>query len=293
MPVAVRSRGERSRAEARRRTSPGFPARSRPSRSPHAGSRRPPGAAPARARTKAAAGAACGDASWATDREKRRGCRQATRRDHVRDHLDGVVLDDPHVGETRGIDAVEEAPTPGPCTSSPTKSSSGWAAAMVAVVSPMPKPISRTTGARRPNTPRSRAAPAQTGCRSRAAACRGRAAAPGTSGPGAGRSCGSGDARGSARSVPVDRHCAVRAPYAAIRRRSAGARRFAACRRLAACTRRRACCRPSTAPARRSTRIRLPAQRLADAIARDLPHRDLVVAVRGAEIGDGDVLPIR
>ena len=47
---------------------------------------------------------------------------------------------------------ASNAPTPGACTSMPRKSCSGRAAAISAVVSPMPKPISRMTGARRPNT---------------------------------------------------------------------------------------------------------------------------------------------
>jgi hypothetical protein len=45
---------------------------------------------------------------------------------------------------------LSSAPTPGSCTSQHRKSVSGSSAAMWAVASPMPKPISSTSGASRP-----------------------------------------------------------------------------------------------------------------------------------------------
>ena len=41
--------------------------------------------------------------------------------------------------------ALSRLPTPGPCTSTAMKSTSGRALAMATVVSPMPEPISRTS----------------------------------------------------------------------------------------------------------------------------------------------------
>ncbi len=48
--------------------------------------------------------------------------------------------------------SFSSAPTPGSCTSTPRKSSSGRCEAISAVVAPIPKPISSTRGAARPNT---------------------------------------------------------------------------------------------------------------------------------------------
>ena len=67
------------------------------------------------------------------------------RRESWRDDLDRVVPDHAHVGERERIDLLQQAPTPGACTSTPRKSSCGCACAIAAVVSPMPKPISSTT----------------------------------------------------------------------------------------------------------------------------------------------------
>ena len=52
----------------------------------------------------------------------------------------------------RSSSSLSSPPTPGACTSTARKSCSGIACAMAAVVSPMPKPISRIRGALRPKT---------------------------------------------------------------------------------------------------------------------------------------------
>ena len=181
----------------------GFPARTPPSRSRRAGSRRARAAARARARTPAAAAAACGGASSATDRERRRGCRRATpaessrrrprprragSRARWRGRAASTALQQRAHARRVHLDAEEVVAPDAP-------------AAIAAVVSPMPKPISSTTRRARGRTPRveveRRRRERQR--RSAAAARRARAAAPATSGPGAARSCGSGGGAGPPR----------------------------------------------------------------------------------------------
>src|SRR5450830_9234 len=67
-------------------------------------------------------------------------------RQHVVDDFDRVMLQDADVAQTALTHLLEQAPTPGSCTSQHRKWVSGISAAMWAVASPMPKPISSTTG---------------------------------------------------------------------------------------------------------------------------------------------------
>ena len=185
------------------------------------------------------------------------------------------------------------APTPGPCTSSPRKSCCGWAAAMAAVVSPMPKPISRMTGARRPNT----AAKSSGSCAY---------AMPNRGSSVSSARCCAGDMRPWRRTKLRTGRCAGAVPTGPATVTARGARRNAAIgvgqpvldgSRLVGTLRRVFDDdRVVALPLHRHVtplRIRLPAQFLADSVARDEPHRDFVVAVRGAEIRDGHVLAVR
>ncbi len=86
---------------------------------------------------------------WVGKEEVDRG--EAFVRDHALQHLDGVVPDHSQIVQAERLDPVEEAADPGPWTSTAMKSASGCAWAMAAVVSPMPEPISSTSGAVLPN----------------------------------------------------------------------------------------------------------------------------------------------
>ena len=156
---------------------------------------------------------------------------------------------------------------------------SGCAAAMAAVVSPMPQPISSTTGADRGRTPRrSRAAPRDTACRSAAASSSSARCCAGDKRPWRSTKlriarC----ARVAASACPCEAAPSTRRRASAGRRASrssAAARRcparwYSIARRSASCPR-----RGDVAPAAVGAQHAI----LAHVIARHAPQRDLVVA---------------
>ena len=197
---------------------------------------------------------------------------------------------------------------PGPCTSIPRKSSSGCACAIAAVVSPMPKPISSTRGARRPNA-RSK---------SSGESCQGK---PKRGSSVSSARCCAGDMR-PCRSTKLrtGRRCAIdvaapdalgseaTSPAGTSRRhgsRHGGGKRIQSASEILTLITLAFCCPagvysiarvPSVLPRRRRVNpllARAPGVRLVDAIFRHPPDHDLVRAALRAEVGGDEVLPVR
>ena len=177
-------------------------------------------AARARARTPAAAAGACGAASWATGRERRRGRRQATRA-----AIMCATTSTASWRITRTLAsparrcASSSAPTPGPCTSMPMKSALAAAPRRSPRSSRPCRNRSRAPPARaRPNVrSKSSSAAAYVDAVARPQPRRARATAPATCGPDAARSCARAGAR-SVRGASLNARAPVRSRRLALRR---------------------------------------------------------------------------
>ena len=141
--LELRVRGRARRASARRTA----PSRSRSARARRA----QPVARPGRG-TPAGSAAACGAASWATGRGSRRAGRRGSRGSSIsRSRMIASPLATRTLVSPCRSARPSRLPWPGVCTSTARMPVPGSSAAICAVASPMPKPISRTTGRPSPN----------------------------------------------------------------------------------------------------------------------------------------------
>ena len=181
--------------------------------------------------------------------------------------------------------SLSRLPTPGAWTSTARKSHSGIAWAIAAVVSPMPKPISRIRGPRAPeDARRNRAVRTGTARQSAATRTHGRAAGPPRIDPDAARSCGSAGAW---------RLCAVGSWHALpgrIRQRAfdlpASGRGRVFDRQSVRILPFRASVDPSRRAVTTTSSLRMP-------FARDAPDGDFVAAARFAHVGGHQPLTVR